>query len=315
MPDIIVMFFLLGLVAGTLRSDLSIPREAYDILSLLLMLTIGLKGGMALYGNLSPDLLLEMVAVAALGFILPLMMIPLLRYAVGLSIADTASFAAHYGSVSAGTFAVALAWVEARGLAAGGQVTLYLVLLELPAILTGLWFYRRFGKRTETTEGGAPLWQETLTNRSVVLLVGGVIIGAMYGPDQGTGVTLTLTGAFSVVLSLFLLEMGLVAAETLRNLKWHHWRVVLFALAMPTVLSIPGLLVGTLLGLETGSIVILAALTASASYIAAPVAVRHAIPDANIGLAMLASLGVTFPFNVLVGIGLYHGMLTWTVSP
>ncbi|WP_372995316.1 sodium-dependent bicarbonate transport family permease [Marinobacter sp.] len=306
------MFFLLGLIAGTVKSDLSIPREAYDILSLLLMLTIGLKGGMALYGNLAPDLLLEMLAVAALGFTLPLLMIPLLRYVVGLSIADTASFAAHYGSVSAGTFAVALAWVETRGLAAGGQVTLYLVLLELPAIMVGLWFYRRFGKPGGNREG-TPLWQETLTNRSVVLLVGGVVIGALYGPGQGTGVTAPLTSAFSVILSLFLLEMGLVAAETLRNLSWTHWRVVLFGLAMPPILAIPGLAVGTALDLGIGSTLILATLTASASYIAAPVAVRHAIPDANIGLAMLASLGVTFPFNVLIGIGLYHSMLIWAL--
>jgi len=310
MPDIIVMFFVLGLVAGTLRSDLAIPRAAYDILGLLLMLTIGIKGGMALHGNLAMDLVLEMAAVAALGFTLPLLMIPILRYAVGLSVANSASFAAHYGSVSAGTFAVALAWVETRGLAAGGQVTLYLVLLELPAILVGLSFYRRFGKPSDST-GGAPLWQETFTNRSVVLLVGGVIIGAMYGPDQGTGVTAPLTNAFSVVLSLFLLEMGLVAAETLRKLKLAHWRVVLFGLAMPPLLAIPGMAVGTLMELGTGTTVILATLTASASYIAAPVAVRHAIPEADIGLAMLASLGVTFPFNVLVGIGLYHSMLTW----
>lgn len=313
MPDIIVMFFLLGLVAGAMRSDLAIPRAVYDILSLLLMLTIGLKGGMALHGNLAPALLLEMLAVALLGFILPLLLIPLLRFGVKLSIADTASFAAHYGSVSAGTFAVALAWVEARELVAGGQVTLYLVMLELPAILVGLWFFRRFSKQAGKSEG-APLWQETLTNRSVVLLVGGVIIGAVYGPEEGGGVTIPLINAFSVVLALFLLEMGLVAADTLRNLRWDHWRVVLFALVMPTLLSVPGLALGTLLGLGIGSTVILGTLTASASYIAAPVAVRHAIPDANIGLAMLASLGVTFPFNVLVGIPLYHSMLTWATS-
>ncbi len=314
MPDIIVMFFLLGVVAGALKSDLAIPRAVYDILSLLLMLTIGLKGGMALHGNLAPALLLEMLAVAMLGFLIPLLIIPILRFGVKLSIADTASFAAHYGSVSAGTFAVALAWAEARGLSTGGQVTLYLVMLELPAILVGLWFFRRFGKQAGKVQSGTPLWQETLTNRSVVLLVGGVLIGAVYGPKAGSGVTIPLINAFSVVLSLFLLEMGLVAADTLRNLKWSHWRVVLFALVMPTVLSIPGLALGSLLGLGTGSTVILGTLTASASYIAAPVAVRHAIPDANIGLAMLASLGVTFPFNVLVGISLYHGMLTWATS-
>lgn len=314
MPDIIVMFFLLGVVAGMLRSDLAIPKAAYDILSLLLMLTIGLKGGMALHGNLHWGLVTEILAITALGFVIPLVLFPLLRYLVRLEVAEAASFCAHYGSVSAGTFAVALAWVEARGLASGGQVTLYLVLLELPAILTGLWLYQRFTRGqgadqvTEKREG-PPLWQETLTNRSVVLLVGGVIIGMLYGPEKGDGVTVPLTGAFSLVLSLFLLEMGLVAAETLRRVQLQHWRVIAFALCMPPVLSLPGLLTGVALGLETGSIVILGTLTASASYIAAPVAIRHAIPEADIGLAMLASLGITFPFNVLVGIGLYSYFL------
>ncbi|MEP1215894.1 MAG: sodium-dependent bicarbonate transport family permease [Marinobacter sp.] len=238
------------------------------------------------------------------------MLFPMLRHLVRLSVADSASFCAHYGSVSAGTFAVALAWVESRGLATGGQVTLYLVLLELPAILTGLWLYRRYTVgAAQTGSSGTPLWQETLTNRSVVLLVGGVIIGILYGPDQGDGVTAPLTGAFSLVLSLFLLEMGLVAAETLRKIQLRHWRLIVFALCIPSILALPGLATGLWLGLEPGSIVILGALTASASYIAAPVAVRHAIPEADIGLAMLASLGVTFPFNVLIGIGLYSYFL------
>ncbi|EAZ99090.1 sodium-dependent bicarbonate transport family permease [Marinobacter sp. ELB17] len=310
MPDIIVMFFLLGVIAGALRSDLTIPKAVYDILSLLLMLTIGLKGGMALHGNLHWGLITQVLAIMALGFAIPLALFPMLRYLVRLNVADAASFCAHYGSVSAGTFAVALAWVESRGLATNGQVTLYLVLLELPAILTGLWLYRRYTQdAAQTSSTGTPLWQETLTNRSVVLLVGGVVIGILYGPDKGDGVTAPLTGAFSLVLSLFLLEMGLVAAETLRKVQLRHWRLIAFALCMPPILSVPGLLVGSWLGLETGTVVILGALTASASYIAAPVAIRHAIPEADIGLAMLASLGVTFPFNVLIGIGLYSHFL------
>lgn len=315
MPDIIVMFFLLGVVAGSLKSDLAIPKAVYDILSLLLMLTIGLKGGMALYGNLHWGLITEVVSVMLLGFLIPLVLFPVLRYLVRLSLGDAASFCAHYGSVSAGTFAVALAWAEARGLATGGQVTLYLVLLELPAILTGLWLYRRLGDAPKPTNTEGPaLWQETLTNRSVVLLVGGLIIGILYGPDKGGGVTEPLTGAFSLVLALFLLEMGLVAAESLQKLKWHHWRVIAFALLAPPVLAVPGLLVGLGLGLEPGTVVILGTLTASASYIAAPVAVRHAIPEADVGMAMLASLGVTFPFNVLIGIGLYSWLAETFVS-
>ncbi|WP_189574307.1 sodium-dependent bicarbonate transport family permease [Marinobacter zhanjiangensis] len=314
MPDIVVMFFLLGLVAGALRSDLEIPRAAYDVLSLLLMLTIGLKGGMALHGNLSVGLFAELAVVAALGFLLPFVLFPVLRYVVGLNVANAASLCCHYGSVSAGTFAVAMAWVEARSLPTGGEVTLYLVLLELPAILMGLWFYRRFSGRKAPGEGSTPLWQETLTNRSVVLLVGGVIIGMLYGYTGGDKVTAPLTEAFALILALFLLEMGLVASETLRRLRPRDWKLLAFAVAAPPVLALPGLLAGAWIGLEPGNLVILGTLTASASYIAAPVAVRHAIPDADIGMAMLASLGMTFPFNVMVGIPLYGLVAGWLTA-
>ncbi|CAD5270921.1 MULTISPECIES: sodium-dependent bicarbonate transport family permease [Halomonadaceae] len=319
MPDIVVMFFVLGVVAGVVRSDLSIPKAAYDILSLLLMLTIGLKGGMALHGSLSISLLVELSGVTLLGIIIPLLIFPVVHYLVRLSIADSASLAAHYGSVSAGTFAVALAYTEAHSLITGGQVTLYLVLLELPAIMLGLLLYRRFSRKKAADTTSEPiktsgLWHETLTNRGVILLVGGVLIGWLYGPNAGESVTGLYTKAFHGILALFLLEMGLVAAETLRSLRWGHSRLIIFALAAPIVLSCFGLLMAYWLGLPAGSAVILASLSASASYIAAPVAIRAAIPDANIGLAMLASLGLTFPFNVLMGIPLYHQLWAWLVG-
>ncbi|MEL7895933.1 sodium-dependent bicarbonate transport family permease [Vreelandella neptunia] len=319
MPDIVVMFFVLGVVAGVVRSDLSIPKAAYDILSLLLMLTIGLKGGMALHGSLSISLLVELAGVTLLGIIIPLIIFPVVHYLVRLSIADSASLAAHYGSVSAGTFAVALAYTEAHSLITGGQVTLYLVLLELPAIMLGLLLYRRFSRQKASDTTSEPiktsgLWHETLTNRGVILLVGGVLIGWLYGPDAGESVTGLYTKAFHGILALFLLEMGLVAAETLRSLRWGHSRLIIFALTAPIVLSCFGLGMAYWLGLPAGSAVILASLTASASYIAAPVAIRAAIPDANIGLAMLASLGLTFPFNVLIGIPLYHQLWAWLVG-
>ncbi|MBT2785324.1 MULTISPECIES: sodium-dependent bicarbonate transport family permease [unclassified Halomonas] len=310
MPDIVVMFFVLGVIAGVVRSDLSIPKAAYDILSLLLMLTIGLKGGMALHGSLDAALLIELAGVTLLGILIPLIIFPIVRYLVRLSLADSASLAAHYGSVSAGTFAVALAYTEAHSLMTGGQVTLYLVLLELPAIMLGILLYRRFSREGSATKMSG-LWHETLTNRGVILLVGGVLIGWLYGPNAGESVTSLYTNAFQGILALFLLEMGLVAAETLRSLRWGHSRLIIFALAAPVVLSCLGLMMAYWLGLPAGSAIILASLTASASYIAAPVAIRAAIPDANIGLAMLASLGLTFPFNVLIGIPLYHQLWGW----
>lgn len=313
MPDIVVMFFLLGLVAGAVKSDLQVPKATYDTLSLLLMLTIGLKGGMALHGNIHWGLMPELTGVALLSAFIPLMLMPVLRRWVRLSAADSASIAAHYGSVSAGTFAVALAYVEARQLAVGSEVTLYLVAMELPAIMVAIALFRRY-QGAAVKESTSKLWHETLTNRGVILLAGGVAIGTLYGPFQGKEVTALFTGAFKGVLALFLLEMGLTAAQTLRPMPWHHWRLVTFALVTPLLLSLLGILVGTLVGLPVGSVVILAALAASASYIAAPAAMRAAIPQANIGLAMLASLGITFPLNVMLGIPLYHRLLEYLVN-
>ncbi|MEM5511895.1 sodium-dependent bicarbonate transport family permease [Pseudoalteromonas sp. AS84] len=308
MPDIVVMFFILGLVAGILRSDLAIPKATYDTLSLLLMLTIGLKGGMVLHGNLSWQLLPEMGSVMLLGALIPLMLYPILKYVIKLSVANSASIAAHYGSVSAGTFAVALAYAESAKLVVGAEVTLYLVMLELPAIIVGLLLYRKLDKQSSQKSEPSlkALWHETLTNKSVILLIGGVVIGMMYGTVQGSQVTSLLTSSFKVVLALFLLEMGLVAAQTLRPIPWEHWKLAVFAIVTPLFLGTIGTAVGTLLNLELGSVVILGSLVASASYIAAPAAIKAAIPKADIGLAMLSSLGVTFPFNVIVGIGLYH---------
>lgn len=308
MPDIVVMFFLLGLTAGIVKSDLEIPKAAYDVLSLLLMLTIGLKGGMALHGNMGWHLLPELLSVAALGFLIPAVLYPLLRKLVGLSVADSASFAAHYGSVSAGTFAVALAYAETHDMQIGGQVTLYLVLLELPAILFGLLIFNKFSGE-KASRSKSHILHEALTNRGVLLLVGGVIIGWMYGPSKGADVTDLYTVMFKGVLALFLLEMGLVASEALKRVSLDKLRVVLFAVLAPSALAVFGLWTGQWLGLPEGSVLILGTLTASASYIAAPVAIRAAIPKADIGLAMLASLGLTFPFNVLVGIPLYHSWI------
>ena len=316
MPDIVVMFFLLGLLAGIVRSDLSLPKEIYDTISLLLMLTIGLKGGMALYGNLDWRLLPELLTVILVGALIPLLLFPVLRHVVRLNTPDSISIAAHYGSVSAGTFAVALAYVETQKIETAPEITLYLVAMELPAIIVSLLLYRKVRTvQPRVRPSLSKLWHEALTNRSVILLLGGVVIGMMYGPQQGAAVTDLYLGAFKAVLALFLLEMGLTAAETLRPIPWRHWRLIVFALVIPTLLALLGIGAALLLDLPRGSAIVLAALTASASYIAVPVAVRGAIKDADIGLAMLASLGLTFPFNVLIGIGLYHAIIDAIILP
>jgi uncharacterized protein len=251
-----------------------------------------------------------MLVVVLLGFTVPLILFPLLHKLVKLPLPNSASLAAHYGSVSAGTFAVALAYVESNNLEVSAQVTLYLVLLELPAIVVGLLLYRRY-QNNKKSISLKHLWHESLTNRGVVLLLGGVIIGFMYGYQSGSEVTELFTGAFKAVLALFLLEMGLVAAETLRPMPIKHWRLLVFAMLAPFCLATLGIFAGHLLRQSDGTVLILASLLASASYIAAPAAIRNSIPDADIGLAMLASLGITFPINVIFGISFYHHIISF----
>lgn len=308
MPDIVIMFFLLGALAGVAKSDLQVPKAAYDTLSILLMLTLGLKGGLALHGQVSWQLLPEVVVVILIGIAIPLVVYPLVRKLAGLNPADSASLAAHYGSASAGTFAVALAFAEYNNLSIAPQTTLYLVLLELPAIVVAIMIYR---KVTGSTAKASAIWHEALTSRGVVLLAGGLIIGYCYGPEGSKTIAPLFLGAFKALLALFLLEMGLCVSKHLNPFPVKHWRLIGFALIAPVFLAVIGLGLGVLLNLPAGSSLILGCLVASASYIAAPAAIRGAIKEADVGLSIFASLGVTFPFNVIVGIPLYYQFLQW----
>lgn len=302
MPDIVIAFFALGLCAGLVKSDLKLPSPTYDTLAILLMLVLGLKGGMALHGHVSGAIVVELLVVAALGVALPLLCYPVLRRLVRLDRPNALSIAAHYGSVSAGTFAVALALAEHHGLAISPQTTLYLVMLELPAIVVMLWIHHR----QQGHGGGLAIWREALTSRGVVLLGGGVLIGALYGPQGLAPIAPVMLGGFKAMLAIFLLDMGLCTARVCWPLPLRHWRLMVFAALAPFALAWAGIGVATLLQLPPGTTLILAALTASASYIAAPAAIRAAIPEADIGLAMLAALGITFPVNVLIGLPLYR---------
>lgn len=312
MPDVVIAFFALGLAAGLVKSDLEVPRSLYDTLSILLMLTIGFKGGLALHGYASELNLLDLLMIAAMGFFIPLLLYPVLHRLVQLPSADAISIAAHYGSVSAGTFAVVFAMAEAASLPLKPETTLYLVLLELPAIMVMLGFYHYLNRGKGGGGHGfvGELLKETLTSRGVVLLVGGLVIGWIYGPEGIGPLSEPLFGGFKTLLALFLLEMGLCTARVCMPFPIEQWRLLVFAALAPFALAWIGIGLGFWLGLPVGSILVLAGITASASYIAAPAAIRAAIPEANIGLAMLAALGVTFPVNVLIGLPLYRQWIT-----
>lgn len=304
--DPIVMFFILGLAAGLARSDLRLPGAVYEFLSVILLLAIGLKGGVELAQQSLLVLLPKMVAVVLMGLMLPLAAYPVLRGIGRLARADAASIAAHYGSVSVGTYAVAVAWLVSREVSFEEYMPLLLVLLEIPAIVVGILLAR--GRSSGTN--WKSLAHEVFLGKSIVLLTGGLLIGWAAGPEALAPVSGLFFGLFHGVLALFLLEMGLVAASQVGSLRHHGLFVVGFGIVFPLFGALVGGSLGWSLGLSPGGTMLLATLAASASYIAVPAAMRLALPEANPTLSLTASLGVTFPFNILVGIPLYQQLAT-----
>jgi hypothetical protein len=314
MLDAVVLFFLLGLFARLVKSDLRLPEALYETLSIYLLLAIGLKGGIELSKQPMLELLPQILACMALGFAIPLVLTPLLRL-LGLSRVDAASLAAHYGSVSVVTFAVASAYLVAQGEPAESHAALWVAIMEAPGIVAGI-LLARLGV---TGQDGRPaprvawgeLAHDVFLGKSVLLLAGGLLIGAVMGEAGTAPIAPVFMAPFKGVLALFLLELGLVAGGRLGELKRYGVRLVGFALLIPPVLALAGALTGLALGLSTGGIAIFATLAASASYIAAPTAMRMAVPEANAALSITAALGLTFPFNIVLGVPLYLEMARW----
>ena len=302
--DAVVLFFVLGLAAGLARSELRLPSAIYEFLTVLLLLAIGLKGGVELSRQSVGDLAPQILAVIAMGLVLPLIAYPLLRHVGRLKRADSASIAAHYGSVSVGTFAVATAYLASHGIAFEEYMPLFVVLLEMPAILVGIVLARGVAQDTHWR----PLAREVFLGKSIVLLTGGLLIGWAVGVDGIKPIKGLFFDMFSGVLALFLLEMGLITAGQVKDFRRSGLFLVAFAIGFPVLAAVIGMGLGWTLQLSLGGTVILATLAASASYIAVPAAMRLAVPEANPSLSLAASLGVTFPFNIIFGIPLYHSM-------
>jgi hypothetical protein len=301
--DIVVYFFILGVLARLCRSDLRLPGALYETLSIYLLLAIGLKGGVEISRLPAATVLGQAAAVLAFGATLPLLAFPVLRRAGRLDPYNAGALAAHYGSVSVVTFAVALAYLAERGVSYEGHLPLFVALLEAPGIVVGV-LLARLATAEPDTPWGATL-HEVMLGKSVVLLAGGIAIGWIAGPARVAEVEALFFGLFKGVLCLFLVEMGLVVGDRLREIRRRGPFLVAFGVGMPLVAGSLGAALGTVLGLSAGGAALLATLAGSASYIAAPAAVRLALPQADPALALTASLGVTFPFNVTFGIPLY----------
>lgn len=298
--DAAVLFFILGVLARLLRSDLKIPAPLYEALSIYLLLSIGLKGGAELAKQDPVALLPTAIAVLAFGALVPVLAYPILRGVARFDRYNAGAIAGHYGSVSVVTYAVGATYLTQRGVSFERYMPLLLVLLEVPGIIVGVLLARA---------GAAVAWgkllHEVALGKSIVLLVGGLLVGWIAGPQGMAALEPFFFQLFKGVLCLFLLEMGLVAASHFGDLKKTGIFLVAFGVVMPLISASLGAALAWGVGLGPGGTALLATLAGSASYIAAPAAMRIAVPEANPALSITAALAITFPFNILLGIPLY----------
>ena len=296
-----VLAFVLGALAVFLKSDLRLPDPIHTWLSTYLLLAIGLKGGHALKSTSAGDVALPLLGTLALAVVTPAVVFFVARTLLRRSTPDAGAIAAHYGSVSAVTFTVLLSSLDTRGIDYEGFVAGLLAVLEIVGIIVALFLARG----SSSGDGWKSALGEVVRGRSIALLVTGLVVGAVVGADRMAPTDPLFVGLFAGALTLFLIEMGVIAAERLRDISSAGWRMVALGVLIPLVNGLLGALLGTAAGLSTGGVAVMATLAGSASYIAAPAAVRIALPQASPGLYVTASLGVTFPFNLTLGIPYY----------
>jgi hypothetical protein len=318
--DPAILFFFFGLFAGAIRSNLEIPAQIAKFLSLYLLLAIGFKGGVSLATTgFTPAMGWALLAAVILAFVIPAYAFVILRSR--LNAFDAAAIAATYGSVSAVTFITAVGWAERQGLAFGGYMTVALVLMESPAIIMAVLLANMVrtkeaasatGKAVANVSVGKVL-HEAFTDGAHLLLLGSLLVGYLTG-ESGAKALAPFTSLQKGLLAFFLLDMGLLVAMRARELRANRTFLVAFGLTVPLVNAALATLLSYLFGMQLGDAFLLAVLAASASYIVVPAVVRYAIPEANASLYFGMSLVITFPFNIIVGIPLYFGVLSYLRS-
>lgn len=299
-----VLFFCLGIFAALTRSDLKFPEALYNTLTIYLLTAIGFKGGVAVSEAGFGVVWLPAVAAMGLGVMVPLWTFVILRKAMGFSLSDAGALAAHYGSVSTVTFIAATNFLRGIGQEHESYASALLVVMDSPAIIVGVILGKGLlgGANLCGDAGVRDVLRNVVFGRGILLLVGALVIGCVCG-ERGMGmVEAFFVTPFQGVLTLFLLEMGMVVGRRFSDLRRVGARIVIFGLFAPIVHGALGVLVGTIAGLSSGGATLLGTLAGSASYIAAPAAVRLSLPDANPAYSLTAALGITFPFNVTIGI-------------
>ena len=306
-----LLFFLLGIFAAIVKSDLEIPPTSVKFISLYLLFAIGFKGGQELaHSPFTIEILYSLIFGLVIASLIPLYTFFILKRK--MSISDAAATAATYGSVSAVTFVAATSFLEAQKIPFGGEMVAVMALMESPAIIVGVILMMQYDKESEGNGKMKDIVQHSFTNGSVLMILGSLIIGLVADTRQAEGIKPFTTDIFKGFLAIFLLEMGMVTAKRFAAFRKYGWFVTAFAIVIP---AINGCLVAVISGLITqnsGNRFIFAILAASASYIAVPAAMRIAAPKADPGLYVPMALGVTFPFNITVGMPLYYEIVKRT---
>lgn len=305
----VVLCFALGIVARWIKSDLAVPEPVYQGLSIYLLLAIGLKGGSALATTPVAEILVPGLLTLALGVITPIIAFFLMRKLGKLGVEDAAAVAAHYGSVSVVTYLAAVEAVNRASMPGEAYLPALVAVLEVPGIIVALLF------ASGASSGG---WKKALhevtTGKSIVLLGGGLLIGALCGPAKLADVQPFFATAFKGALCIFMIELGLAAGRRLRDAGKAGARLLILGCLIPVINGSLGVMAATLAGMSAGGAAVLGAMAGSASYIAAPAAVRVALPRANPAYYLTLALGITFPFNLAIGIPLYQKLSTLFTS-
>ena len=302
-----ILFFVLGIFAAVSKSDLKIPESLYTTLTIYLLITIGFKGGVAINDAGIRAVWVPGLAAMALGILIPLWTYQVLRKFGKFSVADAGAVAAHYGSVSAVTFIAATNFLKSIQEPYESYASAFLAVMDSPAIIVGVMLGKgAFGGKLSLVDAGIRhALKDTVFGRGVLLLVGSMIIGSVSGKSGMTMVEGFFVTPFQGVLALFLLEMGMVAGRRLGEVKKVGVFLLVFGITAPLIHGTLGAVVGSWAGLSIGGTTLLGVLAASASYIAAPAAVRLSLPEANPTYSLTAALAITFPFNITVGVPLF----------
>ena len=302
LTSVAVLIFLLGFIGARINSDLRIPEPVYQMISIFLLLGIGLKGGHSLKAVQGNDFVIPAIVTIILGLAIPALAFATLKLIKSLNDTDRGAIAAHYGSTSLVTFSAAILFLESKRISVEGYATLLLTLLEIPGIIVGIYLGSRH--LNQNVKWGKTL-HEVVTGKTIMILVGGLVIGAIpseSGYEKVSPFFIDLQNGF---LTLFLLHLGFLAGSNWFEIKKVGLSIAAFAVLFPIASGAIGVIAGSLAGLSIGGAAVLGVLSASASYIAAPAAVAVGLPKANSNLAMMASIGVTFPFNLIFGIPIY----------